>query len=971
MATIAPMVIYAPKINGREPGRLSLADLLSGPGKDVYFTCASSVIGEPAKVMLFLTRKGEMLDPGKPLAQLQVTGEIDFITFVVKGDVIAGSPVGNGFTGDGVFDAMVRVDFGGSSLDSPPTEVTVKCSLPGGIAKDDGSTAWINENLAAPRVMPNPVPDGHNAPVVLELDPYDVCEAGDVVLFEWGGEKVSFTVTDPKRGVTAEVPWDAVVRVGGGSVPLTWSVSDVVGNWSRHAPSIRVDVEVDDGTLRAPVLYYDLATVVIDPLDLTKLGERAFLMHLAGSAGVSPGDEVRAYWKATLTDGTSRDHQLEPVTWVDPFEPLNLEVPYAYAREAAGGTVAVWYTLNGNAKLSRTQRYRVTDLPEAKLSPPLVPGRNGNELDPFTQGNFIKVTAPYNELYMLSGATVTMTIIGRAPDVDTARTSDAIRATDRYWSDDYPLTSSDLGKPVVFDCPATELQAVENGTADFYYEITPPPALAASWPGGIHAATKVSETLTLQIRRAGAPSKYGAPTDPNVRDGMLDPNLPSTTVTIPLPTNGGPAAGTDVTLNWVGTPPYSSSGKVPSTAPLTFRVGADYIGGSRGTTVNATYHDAAGRLSETLSFRVGPADLAPPTVDEATNDTLIPFAAPNGATVRVPETLGPGAEIIVHFDTWSSDPIRWYPGLKVTVPPAEIASRLGERIDVSYTVDGAPSPALSLRIQAIADGDLRLPKPVIPLAIGGVIDLEANTGEVLITVEPWPLIAEGQRVWLEVQASDVAEPLVLWERSAVTASEVTRGLSKAITRGWLDARPDGATITPRLWVTFDTATDKTKAVMFPGTSYIVKNASDDVTEDFETVGYVRFDPEVPKPIGKLIVTGKNGGYGMTENAEVLHKPPFIEDRFIYLWKGDLLIELPGVFRSVRFGAYSFGNAYAFTFLDEMSQPIGTAALVRSPEWVTFSSSGKPIKFIMVTATTNADGLCLDNFTLSQQDLLSR
>lgn len=490
-APIGPTEIYAPSINNRRPGRLGRAELLSARDKEVFFTVGATIISPFATAKLFLVREGSALDPDDPVAEVPIVEETDIVVFRVLGSTIAGRPLddGDGFTGDGEFEVVIRFDYGGSFDDSPSTGLTVKCSMPGGAAKDDGSTEWINENLAAPRITPNPVPDGHGAPVTLALDPYDVAEAGDVVIFEWGGEKIAVTVMDPTQGVTGEVPWATVIKVGGGSVPVTWSVSDRVGNWSRHAPSIRADVEIDDGTLRAAELYYAVGSPVNDALDLARLDGRSFLIHLAGSAGVVAGDTVTAYWRATLRDGTTREYGFTPVRWDDPFTPIDIIVPYAYAEEAAGSHVAIWYLLNGGPRRSKTQRYSVTDMPDAELPPPIVIGREGDEIDPFVHGAFIDVVAPFNASVMVPGATVTMIVIGRLED------------DGRYWDSDVEIKPGQQGEDVVFSCPAAMLRAVVNGKADFHYEIVPPAALVAIRPGGIHAATKISQTLTLAIRR--------------------------------------------------------------------------------------------------------------------------------------------------------------------------------------------------------------------------------------------------------------------------------------------------------------------------------------------------------------------------------------------------------------------------------------------------------------------------------------
>jgi hypothetical protein len=127
------------------------------------------------------------------------------------------------------------------------------------------------------------------------------------------------------------------------------------------------------------------------------------------------------------------------------------------------------------------------------------------------------------------------------------------------------------------------------------------------------------------------------------------------------------------------------------------------------------------------------------------------------------------------------------------------------------------SPVRHINVLKPANGDARLPRPVITDADGNKLDLSSFSGNTTITCMPWALIAVGQKVWLAADgtlANGDPTTLSLWAASGVNASEVRNGLSKSLPRSWLESLRDGSTITVRLNVTFDGATERSRSVEF-------------------------------------------------------------------------------------------------------------------------------------------------------------
>jgi len=144
---------------------------------------------------------------------------------------------------------------------------------------------------------------------------------------------------------------------------------------------------------------------------------------------------------------------------------------------------------------------------------------------------------------------------------------------------------------------------------------------------------------------------------------------------------------------------------------------------------------------------------------------------------------------------------------------------------VSYTVvrNAVPYPSqdLPLEVLRFADGDTRLPTPIIPQASGNKIDLDTFAGNATVTVAPWPLIAVAQKIWLEVHGivGGQARTISLRTASPVSSGEVTAGLNVSLARTELEVLDDNSTVTVAVSVSFDGSSNPSDAVLFPQREY--------------------------------------------------------------------------------------------------------------------------------------------------------
>lgn len=93
--------------------------------------------------------------------------------------------------GDGVhaFNYTIYTSIGLETIYSLPTDVRVKLSVPGG-PDPHPHTPFLNENLALPFVIPDPVPENAQSATV-HVQPWDDISEGDVLTVSWAGFQVS------------------------------------------------------------------------------------------------------------------------------------------------------------------------------------------------------------------------------------------------------------------------------------------------------------------------------------------------------------------------------------------------------------------------------------------------------------------------------------------------------------------------------------------------------------------------------------------------------------------------------------------------------------------------------------------------------------------------------------------------------------------------------------------------------------
>ncbi|NWB47546.1 hypothetical protein [Pseudomonas gingeri] len=237
------------------------------------------------------------------------------------------------------------------------------------------------------------------------------------------------------------------------------------------------------------------------------------------------------------------------------------------------------------------------------------------------------------------------------------------------------------------------------------------------------------------------------------------------------------------------------------------------------------------------------------TIEEAPGDRLDPMAAVATLTALVPHYNGmlstdeisvtwTGADGSPAEGSHTTSPVEVGTiGEKtIPLPVSLIAYSLGQSVTVSYTVirDGTPLPAsdaLTLAVGVLPQSALEPSRPRIIEAAqdgnGAELDVGSLSGDAMVRVDSWPLIAHGQRTWLHVVGTNIDDSAYekdLWRGSGnwVSVEWYNRGYGeKEIPYDDLLGLRHGSTLKLVFKASFNQNTDVDQATTFPLRTYTV------------------------------------------------------------------------------------------------------------------------------------------------------
>ncbi len=434
-----------------------------------------------------------------------------------------------------------------------------------------------------------------------------------------------------------------------------------------------------------------------------------------------------------------------------------------------------------------------------------------------------------------------------------------------------PLNVSNPGsEQAKFVIPNAHLKSIAGGSAAVRYTLV---------QNGV-PANRESETTNVTI--TSLPVRLTAPLVVEANGTLvLDlAQISGSAVTVLIVAWVGQRAGDRVILTWAGTPqvfnPETPFAPVDYTDeyvvqpggeqnPITFSVPLAYLTPLGGGTLQLSYQvfkaSGSSQTSPVTEYSVTAAALVfpAPLIPEAPAGTLKPMDVLAGATFRATYLGMQTSDTIVPEWNDISSVIPWRLGeadgtVESSVPANMIGAVIGKTIDVRYQVkrngQGYWSDVLKLTVEAIPLASL--PTPQITQASGGILDVGALQGDADLTVQPWPFIAAGQRMWMRLEGSS---NLVLpaWQEYAITT---TNAQTTKVPLTFLQGLADASQLRLVLEVSFD---DGVTRRAFPVSELTVKNVPKpaELFEDFASYPFLHMTSNTPHKFIGMTATSVN------------------------------------------------------------------------------------------------------------------
>ncbi|MBV4551639.1 YncE family protein [Pseudomonas sp. SWRI102] len=715
----------------------------------------------------------------------------------------------------------------------------VKLDRPGGFDDDQATPGHSGLLYSIPQdIIDHGVGSGDAAAgVPITIKPYENMRRNDRINLAWGSKNVYHTVLDGQVDKEIIIPVSKeIIEAAGDSngVAIAYQVVDVCGNYPGGASTwsavTKLLVDLGNNRLEAPLVL--VGGFPVEEIDLEVLaGADAIVRVTPNRTDHAVGDTLRMTWIGTPAEGTAVIvGPLDlPVTTIPSY--CDFTIPYEYVAAIAKGRASVNYVRIRSGEADRPSKSAaVTVIGEfRRYVAPNINEAVGNTLDPAL--NFYTISVPY--------------YAGRNPGdelfiVCEGRTASGVPT---YYDNYASVGDEAVGAPVPVNLPKAEVQRLDGGSLTVYYSVNgQPPSDELTLSVGVAAPSLAIPTVV----EADANDVLN-PDDVNPAIGAnvivtYTQTLPDDKVVLHWrgSSSSAPDASRDLTANTAGKP-------VPFTVPFT------YVSGNLNGTVDVSYAITRGinlvGKSIVRSLRIGGGlDLIAPSVKQATGSAptqqLNPVAAKDALTVVIPDYgVQPGDKVSVTWAGAAGDGSHITPAgdlpanQEIALPVRMIAYNLDRLVTVTYTViqNGSelpPSDPLSLTVQTLIQDDLLAAKPRILQAAnngeGPELDVATLTVGATIRIDNWPLIAQGQYVWLRVKGikkDGTNYERTLWQApgSRVSSGWVSDGYAtNTVPLSDLRELRDGSTLTVEFKTTFNQSTDEGQAITFPLRTYTVK-----------------------------------------------------------------------------------------------------------------------------------------------------
>ncbi|MCU1737170.1 MULTISPECIES: hypothetical protein [unclassified Pseudomonas] len=726
--------------------------------------------------------------------------------------------------------------------DSRRLRLFVKLDRPGGY--DDNPSIPGHSGLLY--VVPQEIIDNGVGPIEADAGVditilhYEFMRKNDRIRLAWGRVIVEHTVQPDEVDTDIPIHVDkaTIEAADDGDITIAYQVVDVCNNYpderSPWSAITTVQVDVGGNRLDAPQVLVNGFPAPQNVIDLEQLaGADVICRVYTNQTDHAIDDILQLTWVGTPAQGDSSVivGPLEQTVQFIPFQ-YDFPIPYEYVEAIAKGRASVSYVrIRSGVEDRPSKNANVTVVGDITLPErPSFVEAGGSVLDPNL--NFYTISVPYYP--------------GRQPGDHLYIVFEGLDASNNPTGFDINayVSNEPNGAPILRDVDKNEIKRLDGGSLTVYYWIN---------------SQRKSQELVLSVG-SGQPSMP----KPNViradSNDVLNPDdvNPITGADVVVPYTGT-LPNDIVGLRWRGslssapdqeTPPLN-----PGSAgnPIPFVVPFQYVIGNLNGTVDTDYYiiRTGSPIQRSLirELTIGSAlELLAPSVKQATGNApsqqLNPVAAKDELTVEIPDYgAQPGDQVSV---TWAgtpgggsyTSPLQALPGSReILLPVSVIAYNLDRSVTVTYTVtpsggnESPPSGSLILAVQTIAQDDLLVAKPRILQAAnngeGPTLDVSNLTGDATVRIDSWPLIAQGQRIWLRLEGTkdDGSRYEKLWSgaNNWVSADWYRQGYGeKGVLGSELQTLRDGSTLKVEFKASFDQSIDEAHADTFPPRTYTIQ-----------------------------------------------------------------------------------------------------------------------------------------------------
>ncbi|MGN6480010.1 Ig-like domain-containing protein [Luteibacter sp.] len=435
----------------------------------------------------------------------------------VAGSDLAGDPVpgSDRFTGDGTHQVWYELITAGATPYSDAVDITVKCARPGGIDPRP-DTPNLNENLRPATCTPNPI-DESAILATFTIPPWDNMERDDTLSLYVAGR------SSPGKAIVVGRPQEIELSTAelrnwitpGPAVPVTYEIIDRVGNRSRFAPYLDLDMWLPkEPQLEAPAFCDANGHELPGPLDP---GMGTLLVRVPRYLGWVAGEHVTVNLVSYDADHKRDARDMPPKTWQATDYYLDVRVPDDVLPPLGGGTLLAGYTTTrddrpGTSVASYLRQIQVIEGPVSKLPAVSLPQeKDGKLILPENPGDVVDITVP-DSVALVEYARVTLRMSGAASKTQSR-----------------DIAQGDGHKPLTFHWTRADLAPAIDASVTFTYTIE------------VRGRTEVyeSEPHTVRVLAEDVvdppdPELLPAPRIPGRVGGVLPQTLPEMDVTVPI-----------------------------------------------------------------------------------------------------------------------------------------------------------------------------------------------------------------------------------------------------------------------------------------------------------------------------------------------------------------------------------------------------------------------------------------------------